>query len=134
MIAGPEVDITTSNRPTEHEQRVRTVVAVVTNDHAGVVAGEQGEVERVDVERDPLFPDVDVGPVGVSLAANLDVGDLVVVTSVGEDRLEAGLSWGRHGRRLSRRWPITSNDATPEGSARRGRYSLGSVVEPTIAA
>ena len=93
MIAGPEVDITTSNRPTEHEQRVRTVVAVVTNDHAGVVAGEQGEVERVDVERDPLFPDVDVGPVGVSLAANLDVGDLVVVTSVGEDRLDAGLSW-----------------------------------------
>ena len=51
MITGPEVDITTPNRPAEHEQRVRTVVAVVTNDHAWVVAGKQGEVERVDVER-----------------------------------------------------------------------------------
>ena len=57
-----------------------------------------------------------LGPVGVSLATNLDVGDLVVVTSVGEDRIEAGLSWGRHVRRLSRLRPVASNDATPGAS------------------
>ena len=52
----------------EHRQGVRAVVTMSTNDHPRVPLREQRQVERLDGEGDPAFPDVGLAAVGIALA------------------------------------------------------------------
>lgn len=102
MVTGLKVDFSATHRATEHEQGVGAVVAVMPDDHARVVAGEEREIHRVDIEGDPLFPDVGLGAVGVSLASDLDVGGLGVVLAVAERRGESWDPRGAHAASIGR--------------------------------
>ena len=89
MTSGSQLVIADHQEPRQDDDGVRAEVPMPADDHAGVVAGEQREVERFDGEGHPFLPHVRNRAVRISLTANLDVGAVgVIIGHGGEDRLE----------------------------------------------